>query len=329
MSFRKHIIKRIVAWQMSGWSEGEIDAQRSRESAMSKFIKLPLEVDCQAVQAGDVSAEWIRPPAANSAVILYFHGGAYALGSIEGHRELIARLAHATHCRCLAIEYRLAPENPYPAALEDALAAYRWLQTAEAEPMPIILAGDSAGGGLALATIAALGAAGEPLPRGAICLSPWTDLCLTGPSIEDRARKDPILDPASLRQYAAHYAAGHPPGIPTISPLYAGLEGFPPLLIQVGTDEILFDDAARFAQKAQAAGVQVSLQIFDGMFHGFQMLPSLRESRQALDQIARFVSSLLGDQSPGSDDSKQNSAIGDPESASGSAHPGAIKKTHD
>ncbi|MBN1584141.1 MAG: alpha/beta hydrolase [Anaerolineae bacterium] len=296
MSLRTKIIKKLVAVSMSDWSKGTIQAQRARQERTARYTRLARDIQCQPVDADGVPAEWIRAPADRSkaigvdgGAILYLHGGAYALGSINVHRELVARLARATNTRVLAIDYRLAPEHPYPAALEDATTAYLWLIDEGIAPSQLIVAGDSAGGGLALAALVALRDAGKPLPAGAVCLSPWTDLALTGASVQTKAGADPILDPDDLKQYARFYAREHDLASPRISPLYADLQGLPPLLIQVGTDEILLDDALRCAGRARRAGVDVTLDVCDGMFHVFQMFPFLPETTQAVGRIAEFV----------------------------------------
>lgn len=278
---------------MSGWSKGTIEEQRTRQEKMSKYAKLPADIQCQPINVEGISAEWINAPDADLGVILYLHGGAYALGSINVHREFIARLALATKMRCLAINYRLAPEHPFPAALEDATAAYHWLLTQGVDPSQIIIAGDSAGGGLALVTMVTLRDAGEQLPAGAVCISPWTDLSLTGASIEQKSKLDPILNPTSLDMYAKYYAGEYELTSPLISPLYADLHELPPLLIQVGADEILVDDAIRLAEKARDARVDVTLEIWDEMFHIFQLIPFLPETKKAIGSIAEFVSQNL------------------------------------
>jgi acetyl esterase/lipase len=208
------------------------------------------------------------------------------------HRAFLAQLARATGTRVLAVDYRLAPEHPYPAALEDAVAAYRWALDAGYAPSQVVVAGDSAGGGLALATVVALRDAGAPLPAGAVCLSPWLDLALTGASMRSNARVDPILSYEILDGYARLYASAHDRTSPLISPLYADLRGLPPLLIQVGTEEVLLDDAVRCADRAQAAGVAVTLEVVDGMFHVFQMVGALPETQAAMREIAVFVKAL-------------------------------------
>jgi acetyl esterase/lipase len=290
MSLQAKVVKRLLPLQFSGWSEGPIEEQRARYEGNAKRIRLPANVRCQPVSANGVAAEWIEAPGADRGVMLYLHGGAYALGSIDTHREIVARLARATKLRGLAIDYRLAPEHPFPAALEDATAAYGWLLDNGYTPSRVVIAGDSAGGGLALATLVALRDAGQPLPAGAVCISPWTDLALTGASIQGKAAVDPILDPESSERYARSYAGEHERTSPLVSPLYAELTGLPPLLIQVGTDEILLDDARRCAEKAREAGVDVTLEIWKEMFHVFQMVRFLPEAKEAVRHIAEFVS---------------------------------------
>jgi acetyl esterase/lipase len=253
------------------------------------------------VNVAGIPAEWIKapdadsgPPGTDSGALLYLHGGAFALGSIAAFREWVSRLARATKARALIVGYRLAPEHPYPAALDDATAAFLWLLKKGVAPSEIILAGDSAGGGLALSTIVRLRDSGHPLPGKAVCISPWTDLALTGDSIQDKAHADPILSPRDLKVYARYYAGTVKRTEPLLSPLYADLKGLPPLLIQVGSDEILLDDAVRCAGKARAAGVDVTLEIWEGMFHVFHMLPFLPETKRALESIAAFVSQRQG-----------------------------------
>jgi monoterpene epsilon-lactone hydrolase len=293
VSLQAKIVQRLLRFQFSGWSQGSIEEQRARHEKSTRFNRLPTDVLCQHVSADGVAAEWIAAPDADWGVMLYLHGGAYVLGSINTCRELVARLARAARMRGLAINYRLAPEHPFPAALEDATTAYEWLLAKGVEPSRIIIAGDSAGGGLALAALVALRNARKPLPAGAVCLSPWTDLALGGASIQRKAQVDCILDADSLEMYAKLYAGERDRSSPLISPLFADLSGLPPLLIQVGTDEVLLDDATRCADRARQAGVDVTLEIWDEMFHVFQLLPFLPEAKEAVGRIAEFVSQNL------------------------------------
>jgi acetyl esterase/lipase len=206
---------------------------------------------------------------------------------------MVARLAVAAGIKALVINYRLAPEHPFPAALEDTIAAYGWLLAKGYDPLSIAIAGDSAGGGLAIAALVAVRDAGEALPAAAVCISPWVNLALSGDSIHQNASSDQILDRQSLAKYAGYYAGEHELTSPLISPLYANLEGLPPLLIQVGTHEILLDDATRLAENARQAGVDVTLETWDGMFHVFQIIPFVPETQQSIAHIAGFVINKL------------------------------------
>jgi acetyl esterase/lipase len=287
------IARVLLRLQFSGWSKGTIEEQRVKQEKPARFTRLPADIRCQPVSANGVAAEWIEGSDPDLGVILYLHGGAYALCSIRTHREFVARLVRAANVRGLAIDYRLAPEYPFPAALEDATTAYRWLLTQGVEPAQIIVAGDSAGGGLTLATLLSLRDAGEPLPAGAICISPWTDLTLSGASIQTKAHADCILDADSLEMYAKYYAGEQDRKSSLISPLFADLSDLPPLLIQIGTDEILLDDALRCAENACKAGVDVTLEILNEMFHVFQLVSFLPETKTAVGKIAEFVSQNL------------------------------------
>ena len=289
VSLQAKIVKRLLPFQFSGWSDGTVEAQRARQEKSTRFARLPANVRCQPIHADDVPAEWIETPDASLGVILYLHGGAYALGSINTHREFVARLASAAGSRALVIDYRLAPEHPFPAALEDATAAFHWLLAQDYAPSQIFVAGDSSGGGLALALSVALRDAGDPLPAGVVCISPWTDLAATGASISDKAKVERMLNPESLERYARYYAGERDLTTPLISPHYADLGGLPPLLVQVGTDEILLDDARRFAAHAQESGVDVTLEVWDEMFHVFQLVSFLPEAKEAVQHIAEFV----------------------------------------
>jgi acetyl esterase/lipase len=286
---------RIISIYFAGWSDKTIAQQRASQEkagAGGRATRFRRGVQFDPLTVAGVPAEWATPADATGEAILYLHGGGYCLGSINASRDLIARLAQATRRRVLAIDYRLAPENPFPAALEDALAACDWLRQQGVAPSRLLLAGDSAGGGLAVATLIALRDADLPLPAGAICFSPWVDLALTGPSAHSGAVADPMLTASILARYAAACAGETPLTHPLLSPLYADLRGLPPLLIQVGTREILLDDAVRLARRAEEAGVSVALQKWEGLFHVFQFAPFLPESRQALALVADYCAGL-------------------------------------
>jgi monoterpene epsilon-lactone hydrolase len=248
------------------------------------------DIELTPVEAGGVPAEWIAPPGAGRTRILYLHGGGYAIGSIVSHRGLVSRIARAAEAKALLIDYRLAPEHPFPAAVDDSVAAYRFLLKEGVAPGEIAIAGDSAGGGLALATLIALRDAGDPLPACGVTLSAWADLAITGESYTTRLAVDPGSDLDRLKQMADYYLNGADPRHPLASPLYAEVAGLPPLLMQVGTDEVFQDDSIRVAERAKAAGVDVTLEVEPGMVHVFQTYASmLPEAAAAIDRIGAFV----------------------------------------
>lgn len=264
--------------------------QRAGIDAMAAMNPLPADVQLTPVVANGVPAEWIGVPGADSGrVVLYVHGGGYVIGSLTSHRELVARIARAANARGLSVDYRLAPEHPFPAAVDDGVAAYRWLLSQGVSPSGIVIAGDSAGGGLTLATLVALKEAGDPLPAAGVCLSPWVDLEGIGDSMTSRDAIDPMVHKAGLAQMAAHYLNGADPRTPLAAPLYAELAGLPPLLIQVGSAETLFDDSTRIAARARAAGVDVTFEEWPELFHVFQAISVLPEARQATDKIGAFI----------------------------------------
>jgi epsilon-lactone hydrolase len=252
------------------------------------------QVKCEPVSAGGVKAEWITAPnAAADRAILYLHGGGYIMGSINTHRELIARLSKAAQARILALDYRLAPEHPFPAPVEDATAAYRWMLAQGLKPSRIAVAGDSAGGGLTVAALVAFRDAGLPMPAAGIPISPWVDLEAIGESMKTRSSQDPIVKPEMIREIARVYLAGQNPRSPLAAPLYADLHGLPPLLIHVGDAEALLDDSKRLAERAKAAGVDVTLEVWPEMPHVWHLFAHfLPEGQQAIDRVGEFVRKL-------------------------------------
>jgi monoterpene epsilon-lactone hydrolase len=223
-------------------------------------------------------------------VILYFHGGVYVIGSAAASVSLVGDLARRTGARGISLDYRLAPEHPYPAAVEDAKAAYEGLLAEGIDPSQIALAGESAGGGLAVATLLALRAAGTPLPSCALLMSPYADLTLSGDSLIEKRDLDPILTPEALSLRVPDYVAGADAADPLISPIFSDLKGLPPLLIQVGSHEVLLSDALRLAARAAAADVPVTLEVTPGVPHVFQAYAALLdEAGAALDRAASFV----------------------------------------
>ena len=260
---------------------------------MGAMFPVPEDVKCEPVSANGVKAEWVTAPgAAKDRAILYLHGGGYVIGSINTHRALAASISRAAKARVLLIDYRLAPECPHPAAVEDATNAYRFLVKQGISPKRIAIAGDSAGGGLTVSTLVALREAGDPLPAAGVCLSPWVDLEGIGESMTKCAELDPMVKKDGLVQLAALYLGGKSPRTPLAAPLYADLSGLPPLLIQVGTWETLLDDASRIAERAKKAGVEVTYEPWKGMIHVWQLFaPMLDEGKEAISKIGAFVQS--------------------------------------
>jgi epsilon-lactone hydrolase len=255
-----------------------------------RFHPVPDDVLVTEVTAGGVPAHWLAAPEADARrVLLFLHGGGYELGSLRSDGELAARLGRASGMRVLFPEYRLAPEHPFPAAIDDVLAAWRWLRTGQdLSATSIAVAGDSAGGGLAVALLVATRDAGEALPAAAL-MSPTVDLTSSGASMAERADQDPISTPAVLHQFASDYLAGADPKTPLASPLFAPLHALPPLLIQVGTADLLLSDSERLATAAAQAGVDVTLQVGEGLPHVYQLLLGTPEAAEATEQIGKFL----------------------------------------
>lgn len=269
--------------------------RRRLDAAARRGIRIPRGISTRTVAADTVPAEWIEPEqSCPECVFLYLHGGGYVMGSITTHRGLAARIAQAGCCRALLINYRLAPEFPFPAALEDALSAYRFLLKKGYPPERIAIGGDSAGGGLTLATALALRDNHEPLPSALFLISPWTDLTFSGDSVRTRADRDPLLKPHSNDWLLEAYAGSWPLTHPYISPLFADPRGLPPTLIQVGSEEILFDDSARLEVRLKEAGVPVQMEVWEGMWHVFQAFaPYVPEALEAIEHIGQFLKQTI------------------------------------
>jgi epsilon-lactone hydrolase len=266
-----------------------IEDQRAGMEAQLAGQPLPAGAAVDEIRVGAMAADWVTMPnTANGRVVLYLHGGGYVMGSRRTHREMAARIARDAAARVLVLEYRLAPEHPFPAAVDDATEAYRWLRKQGIAASSIAIAGDSAGGGLTLATLLKLREAREALPACAVLLSPWTDLEGTGPSAQPGGADDPMIPLAALRDMGKIYAQ-QSTGNALASPVHGNFKGLPPLLIQVGTRELLLDDSTRVADKARAAGVTVRLEIEEGAFHVWQMMPALPEAVEAVKRIGAFV----------------------------------------
>jgi acetyl esterase/lipase len=276
-----------------GWRR-DTPVAKMREDWDALFESAPINAQIENVSAGGVDAVWVQTGnSRRDRVVLYFHGGGYTLGSTRSHRDLMTRICVAADCRVLGVNYRLAPEHRFPAPVNDALAAYTWLLNEGIAPHQIVVAGDSAGGGLAASLLLSLRDR-LPLPAGAVMLSAWTDLTAQSESYTTRAALDPIHQRGMILNTARAYlgAEGRPED-PLASPLHGDLTGLPPLLLQVGDRETVLGDSTRFADKARAAGVPVQLEIYDNMIHVFQQFAEdLPEARRAIESIGRFLTDV-------------------------------------
>jgi phosphinothricin tripeptide acetyl hydrolase len=273
---------------------GSIEAIRAGMEQAPVYPR-PDDIRWEPVDAGGVPAEWTTPADLEPGrTIVYYHGGGYAIGGIEAHHGLCSNLARACRARVLNVGYRLAPEHPHPAALDDALTAYRFAISQGCDPAKLAVGGDSAGGGLTLATLLALRDAGDPLPAAGLCLSPWVDMSMADPSIDRVEAQDPMLSRAVLELFRDAYLGDQDRTAPSASPLFGKLEGLPPLLIQVGTAEVLVGEGQDFARRARDAGVDVSLEVWDDMIHVWQTFADmLPEGREAIADIGKFVEARL------------------------------------
>ena len=251
-------------------------------------------VDRRRAGAADPPGQWFRPPDARPGAILHLHGGGYVLGSSATAGNVAAGIAAATGRPVFALDYRLAPEHPFPAAIDDSVAAYRWLSTTAEGEGDLVISGDSAGGGLAVAVAMRIRDLALRAPVAVVGLSPWADLSLESPSLVRNAARDPLVSAAFLAESAGRYLAGGDPATPFASPVFADLSGLPPLLVQVGGDELLLDDARRLADAADRAGVDVTLERWENMPHVWHALaPRLPEATAALAGVGRWLDSVL------------------------------------
>ena len=268
-----------------------LEDSRERWRQLARAIGGDTAASVLRVDADGVPAELVSSGEASSGrAILYLHGGGYVIGSPATHRELARRLSVAADADVLSIDYRLAPENPFPAAVEDAVSAYRWLVGQGCDPAGVAIAGDSAGGGLTVATLVSLRDQGLPLPACGVCLSPWVDMEGIGDSMTSRAALDPMVQREGLVAMAETSLGGADSRTPLAAPLYADLHGLPPLLIQVGTSETLYDDATRLSTRAEAAGVETCFESWDEMIHVWHLFaPMLDDGQRAIERIGEFV----------------------------------------
>lgn len=273
-----------------------LEENRAQSANTNRLMgRIPAGIEVQKIAIEAIPAAWIRPAhAAQDKVILHLHGGGYVLGGIASHQMMCALMAQTLKANVILPEYRLAPEHPFPAALEDTLKVYRWLLDQGHRPENIVLSGDSAGGGLSLATALSLRDAGEPLPAAVVCLSPWADLTHSGQSHRTQAAADVVLTTDTLKAWALCYTDASNLSNPLVSPVFADLHGFPPLLIQVGSHEVLLDDSLALANHAKTAGVHVTLRVWEGLWHVWPALAELiPESRSAFEEMDTFIRSVI------------------------------------
>jgi monoterpene epsilon-lactone hydrolase len=274
----------------SSWVE-----RRERLDAIGASTPAARDISLEPTDANGVAAEWSLAERSDPAkVLLFLHGGGYCSGSIASHRGMVTAVGRAAGVRTLAVGYRLAPEHPFPAALDDARAAFDFLIAQGIAPDKIAVGGDSAGGGLTLALLTSLRAAEKPLPGCAWLVSPWVDLQMTGTSLAEKASVDPLIQKPYLEELASAYLAGFDPANPLVSPLHADLSGLPPMLVQVGSAETLLDDALRIARKAAMADVPLTLQVWPHMIHAWHLWAAqLQDGRRAIADAGAFIRACL------------------------------------
>lgn len=291
------IIRAFLA--ESGLSAATIPEQREAMAQMASSAAPPGGVGIEPVTLGGRPAEWLTPEGGSEGAVLYLHGGGYCIGSLDTHRHLGARIAQAAGSSAVVVDYRLAPEHQFPAALDDAVAAYVDLLSLGADPGRLAIAGDSAGGGLTVATLLALRALEVPLPTAAVCLSPWVDLTQSAPAFQRMAELDPMVSKSGLDLMAEAYLGATDPRTELASPLFAeSLSGLPPVLIEVGEHEVLIDDSTRLAERLGTDGVNVTLTVWPDMIHVFQAFPGdlIVEADASISAVGAFLAGHLGEQ---------------------------------
>ncbi|MCG3167625.1 MAG: Monoterpene epsilon-lactone hydrolase [Bacteroidia bacterium] len=268
-----------------------VEQYRSGMEKMTRMAKMPEGIIIEKINCSGVQAEWIIPKnITNQGMVLYLHGGGYAMGSVNTHRALMARIAIASKTKVLGVEYRLAPEYPFPCAIDDVFAVYSWLLQQGFDNNKIVIAGDSAGGGLTIALKIRIRDENAPKPAAGVCLSPWLDLASTGETTISLAEEDPMLDLESVRHFALFYAPPEKLQHPWVSPLYADLTNLSPIYIQVSTSEILLDDTRRFAEKAKNTGIEIQVDYWDKMVHVWQAFGVyLPEALEAIEKLGAYI----------------------------------------
>ncbi len=272
-----------------------VPKMRKRLDQLGRLSRSARDVAIEEKAIAGLHAEWYRPQQAKAGkLLLYLHGGAYALGSCDSHRKLVTHMAKEGNIEAVMPEYRLAPEHPFPAGLDDAVAIYKALLASGYDAADIIISGDSAGGGLSVATMLQLRHQGLPLPGAAVLLSPFLDMSASGESVKTRASRDPWFRPDEIEVVIRYYCPNEDVRNPLLSPVFANVAGLPPTLIQVGDDEILLSDSARFADKLKTAGIDVELEVFPEMWHVFQLfVGKMPESKAAIRKIGAYIQNAL------------------------------------
>ncbi|MEJ2172823.1 MAG: alpha/beta hydrolase [Woeseiaceae bacterium] len=306
-SLRAQLMRAVTGryFQSIKASRTDVQAMRRRWHTLAHILPVARGVARRGAHIAGLKAEWLTPDgAARDKALLYLHGGAYVMGNCSTHRQLASHIARAAGVPAVLPEYRLAPEHPFPAAVNDAIAAYRALLAMGFSPEDIVIAGDSAGGGLSMSMLLALRDAGDALPRAACLLSPWLDLAGSGESMRTRAGRDPWFRPEFLPLISRYYCDETELRNPLVSPVYANLSNLPPLYIQVGDDELLLSDSTRIAEAARSAGVDVELEVWPDMWHVFQaFMHQVPESRKAIRKIGAYMRRALADEAPAESES--------------------------
>lgn len=292
----RHLLRgRLKRRAMIDWDTSIQDFRRDVDKSSGLFGKVPEGIDVSPVDIDGLNAEWILPSGASKdKAILYFHGGGYVSGNCRAHRMHVAKIVKRSNIGALLFEYRLAPEHPFPAAVHDSLKTYMYLLDQGTAPGSIAFMGDSAGGGLCLATLLALKDQKIPLPAAAVALSPWTDLACAGDTYTTNLEVEPLAPTGAWNVFSHYYVGDNDPRNPYISPLYGDLNGLTPILIYVGEYEVMLSDSTRFAEKARNAGVDITLHVGKGLFHCYPVCaPLFPEATQAMEEISRFLNDRL------------------------------------
>lgn len=291
------LVLRVLKKRMFSNTD-HVALRRLVNNSSRRMPKPPADIDFRSERIDGIPCLWVKAMGAEpEKLILYLHGGGYIFCSAQTtHKDILWRLSVASKCRVIAPDYRLAPEHPYPAALEDSIKVYRWLLDQGYKPENIVIAGDSAGGGLTYGTVLKIRDIGLPLPAATVAMSPWTDLAVTGESVITNLKRDALIPGDGLPEGAQYYLAGASTRDPYASPLYGDPTGLPPTLIQVSKDEVLLDDSRRLAAKYRAAGVPCELELWDGMPHVWQTLAMfIPEGKTAINRIGAFIAKHLHD----------------------------------